>query len=315
MQMLLAKWAKQSTQLRSLDVKIRRLDKSNKWDDEEYEGRAMFKSPNLAFLDFQKVTTPEGKPKQLVPHERIVCTGKEVWQYRSDTQQLFIHELDQQQRQRALQEGPLPFLFNFEAETARKRYQMKLHSEDAKSYVVSVVPLLPIDKECFRSAWVVLDKTMLLPTMIVLLDPEGKSQKQFTMSEIKPNAQVMMVNFQGVKPKPPWKIMYNKEEAGSAQPAAQPPRVGNALMLEALGRQGPELGSIEGRHGDVPRARCGPELSETVYVHGGRGIGSSPILRGERGIVKRLDAGPEAAGRSGEAARREEQSRKLVSDP
>lgn len=227
MQMLLANWAKQSTQLRSLDVKIRRLDKSNKWDDEEYEGRALFKSPNLAYLDFQKVVTAEGKPKRLVPHERIVCTGKEVWQYRSDTQQLFIHELNQQQRQRALQEGPLPFLFNFEAESARKRYQMKLHSEDAKSYVVSVLPLLEIDKECFSSAWIQLDKTMLLPTRIILLDPEGKSQKHFTMSEIKRNYPVMAVNFQGVKPKPPWKIMYNKEEGGAAPPTGQPPRVGN----------------------------------------------------------------------------------------
>jgi TIGR03009 family protein len=244
MQMLLAKWARQSTQLRSLDVKIRRLDKSNKWDDEEYEGRAMFKSPNLAFLDFQKVVAADGKPKKLVPYERIICTGKEVWQYRSDTQQLFIHELGQEQRQRALQEGPLPFLFNFEAETARKRYQMKLHSEDAKSYVVSVLPLLPIDKECFRSAWVVLDKTMLLPTMIILLDPEGKSQKQFTRSEIKPNHQVMMVNFQGVKPKPPWKIMYNKEEGAAAPPAGQPPRVGNSRPVPPRRGTVPQGGSV-----------------------------------------------------------------------
>jgi TIGR03009 family protein len=244
MQLLLANWAKQSTQLRSLDVKIRRLDKSNKWDDEEYEGRALFKSPNLAYLDFQKVVTPQGKPRQLVAYERIVCTGKEVWQYRSDTQQLFIHELGQEQRQRALQEGPLPFLFNFEAETARKRYQMKLHSEDAKSYVVSVLPMLQIDKDCFRSAWVQLDKTMLLPTVIVLLDPEGKSQKQFTMTEVKPNHPVMMVNFQPTNPKPPWKIMYNKEEGGAAPPAGQPPRVGNTRQVPPRRAAAPPGGSV-----------------------------------------------------------------------
>lgn len=237
MEMLLAKWARQSTQLRSLDVKIRRLDKSPKWDDEEYEGRAMFKSPNKAFLDFQKVVTAEGKPRKLVPHERIVCTGTEVWQYRSDTLQVFIHELDLQQRQRALQEGPLPFLFNFEAESARKRYQMKLFSEDEKSYVVTVLPLLPIDKEAFSSAWIQLDKNMLLPTRIILLDPEGKTQKHFVMSEIKPNAQVMAVNFQGVKPKPPWKIMYNKDEGGPGSPGAQAPRTGDARQAPA--RQAP----------------------------------------------------------------------------
>lgn len=229
MQLLLAQWAKQSTQLRSLDVKIRRLDKSAKWDDETYEGRAMFKSPNQAWLDFQKVVEKEGK-KQLVPHERIICTGKQVWQYRSDTHQIYVHELGVQQRQRALQEGPLPFLFNFQADEARKRYQMKLLTEDPKSYVISVLPLLPIDKEAFSAAWVELDKTMLLPTQIVLLDPEGKSKKFFQMSGIKPNAPVMAENFQGQKLGPPWKVLYNKDEA---QPAAGPvapeaPRTGAA---------------------------------------------------------------------------------------
>ncbi|AGA25796.1 outer-membrane lipoprotein carrier protein LolA [Singulisphaera acidiphila] len=242
MQLLLAKWAKQSTQLRSLDVKIRRIDMSSKWDDEEYEGRAMFKSPNQAWLDFQKVVVTEGKPNQLVPHERIVCTGKQVWQYRSDTHQVFVHDLGLQQRQRALQEGPLPFLFNFQADEARKRYQMKLISEDPKSYVISVLPLLPIDKESFSAAWVELDKTMLLPTQIVLLDPEGKSKKRFVMSGIKPNAPVMAENFQGQKLGPPWKILYNKEE-GQAAPApavapAEAPRTGDARQPQAPQRRG-----------------------------------------------------------------------------
>ncbi|WP_406696854.1 outer-membrane lipoprotein carrier protein LolA [Singulisphaera sp. Ch08] len=244
MQLLLAKWAKQSTQLRSLDVKIRRVDKSAKWDDEEYEGRAMFKSPNQAWLDFQKVVTTEGKPRQLVPHERIVCTGKEVWQYRSDTHQVFVHELGVQQRQRALQEGPLPFLFNFQAEEARKRYLMKLLSENEKCYVISVLPQLPIDKECFSAAWVELDRNMLLPTQIVLLDPEGKSKKYFVISGIKPNAPVMAANFQGQKLGPPWKILYNKDESQAAPSPvpAQAPRTGDTRQAPL--RRGTQGGNV-----------------------------------------------------------------------
>ncbi|SIO65477.1 TIGR03009 family protein [Singulisphaera sp. GP187] len=242
MRLLLNKWAKQSTQLRSLDVNIRRVDKSAKWDDEEYEGRAMFKSPNQAWLDFQKVVVSEGKPKKLVPHERIICTGKEVWQYRSDTHQVFVHELGVQQRQRALQEGPLPFLFNFQADDARNRYQMKLQTEDAKSYVIYVLPQLPIDKECFSAAWVELDKTMLLPTQIVLVDPEKKGKKFFVISGIKPNAPVMAANFQGQKLGPPWKIMYNKEEAQAAPTPAQVPRTGDTRQVPQ--RRGPVGGNV-----------------------------------------------------------------------
>jgi len=235
MQMLLIKWAKQSTQLRSLDVNIRRIDQSKKWGNEQYVGRALFQSPNLAWLDFKKVVTKDGK-QEYVPHERIVCTGKEVWQYRSDTQQVYIHELDVQQRQRALQEGPLPFLFNFEAEAARKRYQLKLNGEDENSYTVIVVPLLDIDKESFRSAYIELDKTMLLPRTIVLLDPEGKSQKHFTMSDIKPNHPVAAANFKGVKPGPPWKVMYTNEEGGTPKAGAAPARTGAAPRQLPAGR-------------------------------------------------------------------------------
>ena len=34
-------------------------------------------------------------------------------------------------QQRALEEGPLPFLFNFKAADAKKRYEMALVAEDA----------------------------------------------------------------------------------------------------------------------------------------------------------------------------------------
>ena len=63
------------------------------------------------------------------PYERIICTGKEVWQYRSDTQQIFIFPLGKDEQKKAIEEGPLPFLFNMQADDARQRYQMTLISE------------------------------------------------------------------------------------------------------------------------------------------------------------------------------------------
>src|SRR5947209_3329206 len=83
----------------------RRLDRSEGFDENEhYEGRAVLKSPNLACLDFQKVALNSKQQKVLQPYEQIRCTGTEVWQYRADTQQVFIYPLEKQQQKRALEE-------------------------------------------------------------------------------------------------------------------------------------------------------------------------------------------------------------------
>jgi TIGR03009 family protein len=236
MQQLVALWAERSTMLKSLDVQIERVDHSAAWGDEKYEGRAMFKSPNRAWLEFKKV---DPATKKAVPHERIVCTGSEVWQYRSDAKQLFIHKLDRETQQRALQEGPLPFLFNFRAEDARKRYRMKLVSQNAQAYQVDVVPLLKIDKECFSAARIQLDAKYLLPTGIVLVDPEGKNYKYFKLHDIKPNHPVNEVNFQP-RPVEGWKTIVNEEDG-----QAPAPRVGQA-------------GSAPAPRGAAPRATTRP---------------------------------------------------------
>src|SRR5205807_2240350 len=136
---------KQSTRLKTLDVRFRRIDKSPAWaEDEHYEGRAILKSPNLARLNFDKVAADPKKQAKPEPHELIICTGKEVWQYRTDLKQIFIYPLNVQDQKHALEEGPLPFLFNLRAADAKKRYQMTVKSQTADSYVVHVKPLLDI---------------------------------------------------------------------------------------------------------------------------------------------------------------------------
>ena len=48
-----------------------------------------------------------------------------------------------------------------------------------------IKPLLQEDQESFSTAWVYLDKKFLLPTRIYLLAPDGKSSKDFRLSQIK----------------------------------------------------------------------------------------------------------------------------------
>ena len=105
--------------------------------------------------------------------------GPEVWHYRYDVKQIFIFPLDKDQRKRALEEGPLPFLFNMKAADAKQRYEMVLQGEDDKEYLVKIKPLLKEDKDDLQHGWVYLDKEFLLPTRIVLIAPDGKSSQGF----------------------------------------------------------------------------------------------------------------------------------------
>jgi outer membrane lipoprotein-sorting protein len=76
---LLALWEQQSAKITTLDATFDRVDESKVWDDvTHYKGRALLKSPNLACLNLERVE-PDGKKTAF--QERIICTGKDVWQY------------------------------------------------------------------------------------------------------------------------------------------------------------------------------------------------------------------------------------------
>jgi TIGR03009 family protein len=226
---LLKLWEGQSSKLKTLDVWIYRIDKNPQWDEEtHYEGRAVFKSPQLAYLDFKKIKTTRNAQGKLVPvadpkdpkkrlttpQERIICGADEVWQYLYPVKQIFVYPLAKEQRQRALDEGPLPFLFNMKAQEAKDRYTMKIISQTEKYYSILIEPKLKEDMEAFKKAQVVLDTVYLLPVRIVLIAPDNKSMKDFRVEHILPNAAVNNAWFQG-RPLKEWKLIRNPDAQGS----------------------------------------------------------------------------------------------------
>jgi TIGR03009 family protein len=237
MQKLLVKWERQSQLLKSLQSEVYRVDKTPGFDELHFDGMVAFKNPSKAFLDFREVKTkvvPDPKDKQgkkkkrvpvvnpknnrpeSVPFETIVCTGTEVWHYRHDVKQLFIYSLDKNQQRRALEEGPLPFLFNMKAADAQRRYEMVLQGQNEKTYFVMVTPKLQEDKETFVKAWVFLDRHYLLPTRIVLFAPDGQSTQDYNFSSIVANGAVKDERFEGVIPPKHLKWKVERNPAGSA---------------------------------------------------------------------------------------------------
>ena len=80
-----------------------------------FAGHAAFKNPDLAYVDYRKVKMqvqpdPKVKGKRIftpiikkdqfdsTPFQTILCTGKEVWDYRWDVKQIIVWTLDKDAR-------------------------------------------------------------------------------------------------------------------------------------------------------------------------------------------------------------------------
>jgi TIGR03009 family protein len=241
MKAILQEWERRSTRLNSLVVRIARLDSDPAWgEDERYEGQAFLQSPNKACIDFKRVKPNAQGKAVLSDYERIVCTGDEVWQYRSDTKQIFIFPLDSQGQKRAMEEGPLPFLFNMKAADAEARYEMNMLREmrdknGQEYFVIRVLPRWPIDKESFSQAFLQLNKSTYLPDRLVLVAPNQKAKKDYTLYEVRANTEINPANFRGVALGKPWETIRDAGEPGRMpQRAANPaPRVGAGAQAPA----------------------------------------------------------------------------------
>ena len=216
--------------MKELDAEFTRQDKSPAWQEEaEYKGRALLKSPDLAYLDFEKF---ESAQKKHVHHERIICTGKEVFHYQTASRQIFIYPLSKEERSRALEEGPLPFLFNMKADKAKQRYKMNLLSENDLGAWIQILPLEKIDQESFSKVYVLLNKQKFLPDRLILWAPNGKDTQDYKFKTIKMNSNIDVTNFEGKIPATGWDVVRNP--AGT-----QPAPGGNNQAVPRVGRLTP----------------------------------------------------------------------------
>lgn len=193
---LLVDWEARSKTTKTLYAKFTREDVIDDWDEKtQYDGAAFLQSPNLAYLNFEKL----GADGKKTFNERIVCTGDRVYQFLADSKQVHMYALSQEDRLKAMEEGPLPFLFNMNAADANKRYRMQLIEENAELALIAIYPLQDVDREAFSRAYVWLNKSTFLPSKIQLMDPSNqKNSKTFRFSDVRRNIEVKPAYFDGL---------------------------------------------------------------------------------------------------------------------
>ena len=203
---LLKLWEHNLARVKTLDSKLRRIDRAPGGMQEEFEGRLLFKSPDLAWLHLDQVVA-NGQRPAIVPHERIVCTGREVWVYQQAVKQITIE--------------PQNFLIPLRADELKRRYEITVVSEDQDSVSVKVVPRLPLGQQNLSYAIIQLDRRLhLIPTRILLTAPDGKSTQELSFSEIKVNVPIDSENF-AVRTLPGWMVL-NAGRAVPPQPVPIP---------------------------------------------------------------------------------------------
>lgn len=193
---ILRRWEQESARRATIDVRFKRTDVSKVWGNTEYRGQVSLQRPDLARVELKKLDTQQTPPK-VADFEDIICTGKHILQYAYDTQQIFVFPLAKEERKRALDEGPLPFLFHTRADDLNARYTLSLVRESKDVYVIGVVPRLDIDRDVFSKAFLWLNKGSFLPDKLVLVDPNEQDTKEYTFTLINENKAFPPETFRG----------------------------------------------------------------------------------------------------------------------
>jgi hypothetical protein len=228
MNALLDEWEKQNKKISSLDIEFERIDKAQAWGDQYFKGRAMFKSPDLACLEFTKIkldakgkpimtVSKDGKPTKAVeadPTERIVFTTKEVLHYTWDDHKIFVYPLDSWVA-RMFRDSfgcGLPFLLNVRAADMKELYKMTLLKQDVKEYLIQIEPKMDKNKKSFHKAYLWLNKETYLPDHLRVYPAGGNNRQEFHFSggksSIHPNA-ALEDKFFAFRKIPGWKIVEN----------------------------------------------------------------------------------------------------------
>lgn len=131
----------------------------------------------------------KGKPYQLKPgdNERWICDGKRIFSVNEDGKSYEVYPIPLNRRGENIMEGPLPFLFGMPAETAKKRYFLKLMENSPQRIIIAVKPRRQADAANYSEAKVMLDPKTYLPSAVQLIHPGGNQSTVYKFENVVAN--------------------------------------------------------------------------------------------------------------------------------
>ena len=193
---ILARWEQSSGRIETLYAEFEQVDEMTIVGEKKaYKGRAYLRRPNLVVLQLEK-QVKEGGQEQFVFDRRIVANGAEVVEFDGGLRQITIYPLPKDAQQRAMEEGPLPFLFRMNVADFKKRYRANLMPPTQEgTHRIAIYPLHAIDRDAFSVAVLILDAASLQPRSIHTLAPNGKDKQNYYIKDLRKNVEIPPATF------------------------------------------------------------------------------------------------------------------------
>lgn len=251
---ILNNWERESKKIKKLEGEHTRY-----WYDDVFQvekhskGKFYYEQPDKGRIDIApkkiekgaqgRKRNANGKPYQLKPgdNQRWICDGKRIFAIEEDEKTYEVYPIPLERRGANIMEGPLPFLFGMPAETAKKRYFLKLVLNEPNRIVIAVKPRRRADAANYSEAKVMLDPKTYLPSAVQLIHPGGKQSTVYTFTNVVANKnRGFIIKWLGDKPFSPDLDDYQlqgKVVAAAGENQAQPPKNRPAAPVQQVNQQ------------------------------------------------------------------------------
>jgi outer membrane lipoprotein-sorting protein len=183
---LLNDWQSRSATWTTLDVRFTGRARSQVWGDESLTGRVVLLPKGRAYLE---VVTCDGAGK-VVGTERFIWTDDALHQIRAEQKTHIVWPIAVNDRGRLPAALALPFLWHVTAEELTSRYRVEVIKEEAEFWVLRAEPLTEAGKWSMSRAFIQLDRATYLPHRYLVISPDGKSTKDYRVTEARRNQPV-----------------------------------------------------------------------------------------------------------------------------
>jgi TIGR03009 family protein len=156
--------------------------------------------------------------------EHWVSDGQNIYEYRANQKQLVVRPIPPALQGKAIQDGPLPFLFGADAAKLKARFRMRAEQQvnNPDEILVQSLPTLPADAADYRQIDVMLDRQRMMPKAMQVHLPNGDRHVymfEIEKATVNGNLQRIMAYF-SAQPAPQAPGALNGRQA--AQPEAVP---------------------------------------------------------------------------------------------
>lgn len=164
------------------------------------------------------------KPQPDEIGEHWVCDGKAVYEYNHREKQLVVTSIPEKMRGERIVDGPLPFLFGAEAKSLMTRYWIRIARSNPEEILLEAYPRWQSDAANYMQVDVMLNRKLMQPTAIQVLQPGGQQKHVYIFTGAKVNESNLGTWFNSLFSAPRTPLGWTRvmSDQGAAPQAANP---------------------------------------------------------------------------------------------